>query len=45
VVLAADALSGTSAASGLFADHTLLPELLPELTDAGVDDSVSDPSD
>ena len=27
IVLAADALSGTSAASGLFVDHDLLPEL------------------
>ncbi len=28
VVLAADALAGTSPASGLFTDHTLLPELI-----------------
>jgi hypothetical protein len=26
-VLAADALSGTSTASGLFVDHSMLPEL------------------
>ena len=39
VVLAADALSGTSAASGLFTDH----DLLPELVDTG--DPVVDPRD
>jgi hypothetical protein len=36
VVLAADALAGTSAASGLFTDHTLLPDL--------IEDPVADPS-
>jgi hypothetical protein len=29
IVLAADALSGTSPAAGLFVDHDLLPELIP----------------
>lgn len=36
VVLAADALAGTSAASGLFTDHSLLPDL--------IQDPVADPS-
>ena len=40
IVLAADALSRTSPASGLFVDHDALPELA--LTDA--EDSVGDPS-
>jgi hypothetical protein len=43
IVLAADALSGTSAASGLFVDHDLLPELaLVEAEDAIADDPVGD---
>ncbi len=40
IVLAADALSGTSPASSLFVDHDLLPELA--LTDA--EDALADPS-
>jgi hypothetical protein len=36
IVLAADALAGTSPTSGLFTDHSLLPEL--------IDDHVTDPS-
>ena len=39
VVLAADALSRTTPASGLFVDHTALPELV------SLDDPVSDPTD
>ena len=35
VVLAADALSGTSPAAGLFADHALLPELLDPVDPVG----------
>jgi len=38
IVLAADALSGTSAASGLFVDH----DLLPELALAGAEDELAD---
>jgi hypothetical protein len=38
IVLAADALSGTSAASGLFVDHNLLPELAL----AGAEDELAD---
>jgi hypothetical protein len=40
IVLAADALSGTSPASGLFVDHDALPELV--LTDA--EDALADPT-
>ncbi len=47
IVLAADALSGTSPAAGLFVDHSMLPELA--LTDAedevaAEESSVADPS-
>ncbi len=40
VVLAADGLSGTSAASGLFVDHAAV---LPELLHVGEDDAALDP--
>ncbi len=33
VVLAVDALAGTTAASGLFVDHDLLPELIDVTVD------------
>ena len=36
IILAADALSETSPAAGLFTDHDLLPEL--------IDDPIADPS-
>ena len=43
IVLAADALSGTSSASGLFVDHDLLPEkALVEAEDLIAEDPVSD---
>lgn len=41
VVLAADALSRTSAASGLFIDHDLLPELVLADTDPDSDDDLA----